>query len=64
MLDLYDRVKIKKSGLPGNIVDIMNNNRKGTPVYYVEVDDEYKAGNILEDIIWCESDEIELIEKF
>lgn len=64
MLKLYDRVKVKKSGLPGNIVDISDNNGKSVPIYYVEIDDEYKVGDFLKDLVWCESDEIELIEKF
>ena len=64
MFDWYDRVKIKSSGLPGNIVDIYDDGGKIEPHYTVEVDDEYKVGELPKDLVLCEEDEIELIEKF
>lgn len=64
MFDWYDRVRIKSSGLPGNIVDIYDDNGKIAPQYTVEIDDEYKVGELPKDLVLCEKDEIELIEKF
>ena len=64
MFDWYDRVKIKSSGLPGNIVDIYDEDGKIEPHYTVEVDDEYKVGQLPKDLVLREKDEIELIEKF
>lgn len=64
MIELYDRVKVKKNGFPGNIVSIDDNHGKDNPIYYVEIDDEYKVGDFSKDMIWCERDEIELVEKF
>lgn len=62
MIELYDRVMVKKNEFPGNIVSIDDNNGRDIPIYLVEIDDEYKDGS--NDLIWCEKDEIELIEKF
>lgn len=64
MIELYDRVKVKKNGFPGSVVSIDDNHGKDKPIYYVEIDDEYKVGDFLKDMIWCEWDEIELVEKF
>lgn len=64
MFNWYDRVRIKSSGIPGNIVDIYDDNGKSVPHYTVEIDDEYKVGELPKDLVLCEEDEIELVGKF
>ncbi len=61
MFALYDRVRVKARNVPGNIVDISNNRGRSTPLYMIEIDDEYKTGEFLEDIIHCEEYEIKSI---
>lgn len=61
MFALYDRVVVKARNVPGNIVDISNKRERITPLYMIEIDDEYKTGEFTEDIIHCEEDEIEKV---
>lgn len=63
MIGLYDRVKVKKTGFPGNVVSIDDNHGKDDPIYFVEIDDEHKVGEFLKDMVWCELDEIENIKN-
>ncbi len=63
MIELYDKVKIKKRDVTGRVVSIDDNHGKDELIYYVEIEDKYKTGEFLEDLVWCERDEIELVEK-
>ncbi|MCM1536455.1 MAG: hypothetical protein NC126_11085 [Clostridium sp.] len=63
MFDWYERVRIKSNGYPGTIVDINDKNGKCRRTYLVEVDDEYKVGYMPEDVISCEQEDIELLNK-
>lgn len=59
MFALYDRVRIKNKNITGNIVSTSSSTEEKECLYFVEVDDEYKDGD--NDLIWCESNEIELV---
>ncbi len=48
MIKLYDRVIVKSNGFPGGIVSIDDNHEKDVPIYYVEIDDDYKVGAFFE----------------
>lgn len=58
----YERVLIKSSGKIGDIVDIITTS-ESSPLYTVEVIQEEKTGNMKEDIICCEEQEIEALKK-
>ncbi len=60
-IKLYDSVKIKDGGSTGVVVDIYTDGSANFPVYFVEKDDECKVGVPEKDLVWCKSDEIELI---
>ncbi len=36
------------NGFPGGIVSIDDNHEKDVPIYYVEIDDDYKVGAFFE----------------
>lgn len=55
MLELYSKVLLK-DGRTGNIVDIDIEN--GVPLYFVELDDEYKSYLPVSDLIWCEESDV------
>lgn len=58
MIKLYDKVKIKKSGELGIVVDIDNNNNTRPDIYLVEIIDKPKNYNIEDVILWCDYEEV------
>lgn len=58
MIKLYDKVKIKKSGELGIVIDIDNNNNTRPDIYLVEIIDKPKNYNIEDVILWCDYEEV------
>lgn len=60
MLKMYSRVKIKKNGFTGRIVEFDDNHGQDLPVYLVEYDEQFydDPGDALD---WFDEDELELI---
>lgn len=58
MIKLYDKVKIKKSGELGIVIDIDNNNNTRPDIYLVEIIDKPKNYNIEDVILWCDYGEV------
>ena len=61
MFKLYSRVKVKKNGYTGHIVESDDNGGKDLPIYLVELDPQFceKDYDFLE---WFEYDEIEVLD--
>lgn len=61
MLKMYSRVKVKKNGFTGCIVEFDDNHGQDLPVYLVELDEQFydDTDDALE---WFEDDELEPIE--
>jgi hypothetical protein len=55
-------VRIKAGNIPGVIVAIDTDGGTKPPIYFVEKDDDYKDGLCDHDLIWCDSDEIEVFD--
>lgn len=64
MISEYDKVKIKKTGITGEVIDI--HTTKGTIVYIVESDEKGVPGGYGSDDSWklfdCTEDELERID--
>ena len=56
--ELYQTVKLKSKFITGVIVSISS---ETPPAYLVEVNEEFKTGEVKKDLIWLESKEIEPI---
>ena len=61
IFELYESVRIKATGIPGVVVAEDTDGGTKPPIYFVEIDDDYKTGVPDEDIVWCDPEEIEYI---
>lgn len=61
MFRMYSRVKIKKNGFTGCIVEFYDKQGQNLPAYLVELDEQFydDTNDALE---WFEDDELELLE--
>ena len=56
----YDKVKIKKTGAVGAIIEIDDDNGTKPPIYLIEIIDKPVNAKIEDVVLWCDYDEIEL----
>ena len=60
MIKLYSKVKIKKNGFTGTIVEFDDNNGQDLPVYLVELDPQFYT-NPDDALDWFDENEIDII---
>lgn len=61
MMKKYDKVRIKKTGAVGAIIEIDDDNGKKPPIYLIEIIDKPASAKIEDVVFWCNYDEIELV---
>ena len=58
MFEIYEAVKIKSSGKTGEIVAIDTDGGTKSPLYFVEICQKDKTGNLNEDMLWLEEKDL------
>ncbi len=58
MIKLYDDVIVKSSGARGTVVETDDDGGMRPEIYLVELKDMPEDADIMDILIWCESDEI------
>ena len=61
MLKMYSKVKVKKNGFTGCIVEFDDNHGQDLPIYLVEYDEQFYEDS-KDALGWFEDDEIEPIQ--
>lgn len=61
MIALYSRVRIKKNGFLGHIVEYDDNGGKDPPVYLIELDSQF-YDNDADAVDWYEDYEFEIVQ--